>query len=313
MLIVSFGTAQVKNSNKMNVADFFDASSKRVTINKGEFNFQFRLWKDTLHYVSRGERIKASDTIKIRTAEKIQGLFLDGGFTNTKSFIDVDQFDLKSVGYKLGVTYQHAFSKIYYHDSSYTKIIYPKLFAWKVSLTGTLDRFDNYDPVKEEIDNVTPLRAGIDGNLSWYLFSNKSKWSFHAVPTLTARINFIDYNEMDNYLLNSNVSSNSQVTFTSNSTFDGKYGTLENDFQTSYVAMSLPLISKQKTFLTYLTPIPHFSWQTFGNKRPQLNTGMALGFLTQDIIGSDEKEDETINKDAFYKELGLSTLEMSFV
>lgn len=292
---LSIGFSQVQNSNKEAIADFYDASSKRFTFKGGEIAFQFRLDNYNRKYVDSNNNDLGENTPALRTAEKIDGLFLDLGFVNTSSFTDLDALDFDKIGYKLGLTYQHSFSKVYF-KSDYEQIIYPKLFAWKLTLSGTLDRFDNFDPTTNEIDNVLPVKAGINGNISRYLFTNKnSRFNFHLIPTASFRFNFVDYNNLDNYLLDENSSNNGQVAFTSNSSFDGKYGVLENNNQSSFVSISLPMITKHKTFLGHIVPLPHFSWQTFDNKKPYFNSGIALGFLPKGLFGDDKKNDKDDN------------------
>jgi len=204
-------------------------------------------------------------------------------------------FDFKSVGYKGGVTFQQSFSKIY-TDSLYEKILYPKLWTWTLSASIGVDRFDNFDPIKNEIDNVFPVKAGVNGGLSRYIFSSKKEWyNGTFIPTANAKINFIEYNKLQNFLLNENVNSNSQVTFTNNS-FDGKFGVLDNDIQSSYLSFAFPYVPNNKTYFSYIAPIPHVSWETFSNSSPRYNGGIALGFLSKGIIGSEGKKDKDKNK-----------------
>ena len=157
--------SQIQNSNKEQIADFYDASSKRLTFNGGQINVQFRLTELKRNWIdSSNEKIDNIES-PLKTAEKIEGLFFDFGLVNTTNFTDLDAIDWKKIGYKFGITWQHSFSKVYF-DKDYNNIKHPYLSTWNISINGTFDRFNNFDPETNKIDNVMPFRGGVSANYS---------------------------------------------------------------------------------------------------------------------------------------------------
>ena len=87
LLNTIFLKAQIINSNKNTIAEFYDGQVKRVELNGAKVSMQFRLkpWITKYNYVNQPE---------IRSAIKINSLFLNAGITNTSSFLNLNKFDL---------------------------------------------------------------------------------------------------------------------------------------------------------------------------------------------------------------------------
>ena len=114
--------AQIINSNKSTIAEFYDGQVKSIEINGAKVSSQFRLkkWANKYNYVNHPE---------IRSASKNNSFFLNVGITNTSSFLNLNKFDFKeNNGYIFGLTFQHSFSEIYLASDSLKNNIYITLY-----------------------------------------------------------------------------------------------------------------------------------------------------------------------------------------
>jgi hypothetical protein len=124
---------------------------------------------------------------------------------------------------------------------------------------------------------------------------------------LNFKINLKTYNEdqLSNFLYQSNTSTVNNIFFTSASTFDGKYGVLKQDIETARLSFSLPIVPKKMFWkIPILSPIPYISYEVFENNTPRINTGFALGILSNSLIGKKDncngRECNTFNVPSFF-------------
>ncbi|SDR71927.1 hypothetical protein [Christiangramia echinicola] len=265
-LIIIINTSvhsQIKNSNKTEIAEFYDATLKNLTLNGGELSFQVKLHRFPFKYGNEN---------KEKTAEKWNTFFLDLGVTNTSSFTNFQKLKLEKIGYEMGLTFQHSFTKAYYDlEGVYENLRRTSLWSFTGSVTGNLDRFDNFDPNVNSIDNVFEPRLAITGGANWFFFRKNFFYMGTLIPSINGSFNLYDYNRntLSNYLLNSNVTTNNLVTFTSNSSFDGKYGVIDNDVRSTSLSFALPFVPDKKVAKVHITPIPFITFDTFSNSSPR--------------------------------------------
>lgn len=279
--------AQIVNSNEKTIGDFYNADVSQFTLNGGEVSLQFRL-RDPK---SETWFLKKSNP-KIYSALKTRMLFLNVGLTNTKSFLNVNDFDFESVGFKAGVTYQSAFNAILVDNSG--NPIVNKLITWKVGGDIQFDRFKNFDPATSQISNEMPLSISAKAGVNFYMFNPSFFKTGTVIPNFNVQVAPVTYNSgsLKNYILSSNTTSAGNVLFTKSSSFDGKYGTLLNNNTSSFVSFSSPFIFDKKVFNTfYIAPTPHISWQTANGTKPIYNMGLALGFLNKPVKGNENLKD----------------------
>lgn len=284
LLNTIFLKAQIINSNKNTIAEFYDGQVKRVELNGAKVSMQFRLksWMTIYDYVNPPE---------IRSAIKINSLFLNAGITNTSSFLNLNKFDFKeNNGYTFGLTFQQSFNEIYLASDSLRNNPH-RLKSFTISLDYQRDKFNNFNPENNSINKATPNKLILKGALSLYNFNYKenSKFKYTWIPTLSSQVNVIGYNEnkLQNYLMSDNITTASDITFTNSNSFDGKYGVIENNIKSAQVSLSLPIVP-DKSFLKLpiISPIPYLSYEVFDNDKPRLNGGFAIGLLSSSIVDS---------------------------
>jgi hypothetical protein len=276
--------AQVINSNKTTVAEFYDGQVKRVELNGAKVSVQFRLknWTNKYNYVSQPE---------IRSAIKNNSFFLNLGITNTSSFLNLNKFDFKeNNGYTFGLTFQHSFSEIYLASDS-LKYNPHRLKAFTISLDYQRDKFKNFDPDNNTLDKATPNKLIFKGSLSFYNFHYRenAKLKYTWIPTFSGQVNIIGYNEnkLQNFLMSDKITTNNDIVFTSAKSFDGKYGVIDNNINSARISFSLPMVPDKSFFkLPIISPIPYVSYEVFDNSKPRLNGGFAIGLLSSSIVDS---------------------------
>lgn len=279
--------AQIVNSNEKTIGEFYNADVNQFTLNAGKVELQFRLRKPSSTLWYRGD-----SPTKQYTAKKTRMLFLDIGLTNTKSFLNVNDFDFDAVGLKTGLTYQSSFNGIFIDDKG--KILVNKLTTWRIGGAIQFDRFKNFDSKTTAISNESPVTINFKGGVNFYLFNPSYFKKGTIIPNFNVQLTPLTYNSgsLQNYMLESSTTTNNNVVFTKNKSFDGKYGILENNSQASFVSFSSPFIFDKKILKTfYFAPIPHISWQTAAGNKPSYNLGLALGFLNKPIKGDEKTED----------------------
>ncbi|WP_425628720.1 hypothetical protein [Cellulophaga lytica] len=279
-----FLNAQIINSNKSTIAEFYDGQVKTVELNGAKVSTQFRLktWTNEYNYVNQPE---------IRSAIKNNSFFLNAGITNTSTFLNLNKFDFKeNNGYTFGLTFQHSFNEIYLASDS-LKYNPHRLQSYTVSLNYQRDKFNNFNPENNMIDKATPSKLILKGAWSLYNFNYRenTKFKYTWIPTFSGQVNIIGYNENDlqNYLMNDNITNVSDIVFTSAKSFDGKYGVVDNNIKSAQISFSLPIVP-DKSFLKLpiISPIPYLSYEVFENNKPRLNGGFALGLLSSTIVDS---------------------------
>lgn len=275
--------SQIINSNEKTIGEFYNADVNQFTLNGGKVELQFRL-RDPK---TENWFIRKSNS-KVYSALKTRMLYLDVGLTNTKSFLNVNDFDFSTVGFKSGLTYQSSFNTILVDDSG--NPIVNNLTTWKVGGNIQFDRFKNFDPNTSIISNELPVTINFNGGVNFYHF----KPSYTIIPNINIQLTPLTYNSgsLQNYILSSNTTTNNNVIFTKNKSFDGKYGVLENSNQNSFVSFSSPFIYDKKVLNTlHIAPIPHISWQTAKGSKPTYNLGIALGLLNKPVKNNEKIED----------------------
>lgn len=204
-------------------------------------------------------------------------------------FFNVSKFDFKkNNGVTFGIAFQHSFSEIYLAIDSINNNPHT-LQSYLISLDYKQDKFENFNPLTGQLTIASPdvisLRAVYNFYFFHYKHSAKTKYTF--IPTLAGKINMKDYNgtKLLNYLRRENTTDDLDVLFTSRTTFDGKYGAIDNNLTTAQVSVSLP-IAFDRIFKNspILCPIPYFSYDVFMNDKPRINGGIALGILSNPIV-----------------------------
>jgi len=291
------GFSQIINSNEITVAEFYDGKVKTVEVNGAKVTGQFRLYpffwnkKETgWTYENNGEK----------TAEKLNAIFFNFGLTNTgNTLLNLNKLNLKNNnGWIFGLTFQHAFDKIYQVDEESNP---HSLQTFTVGLNYQQDKFKNYNPSTKEISKSTPDQFILKFGYSKYFFNYKksAKYKYAVVPTLIGTVNLKDYNKtgLKNYLLNDNITAG-EIIITDNSNFDGKYGIINNNLKSAKISFSTPIVpEKFISFLPVISPIPHISYEVTENDKPRLNAGIAIGFLASSLVG--EKIEKDIEGDAY--------------
>jgi hypothetical protein len=287
LLLSVYINAQIVNSNEKTIGEFYNADVSQFTLNGGKVELQFRLRTPK----TENWFIKNSDP-KIYSALKTRMLFLDVGLTNTKSFLNVNDFDFDAVGLKAGLTYQSSFNTILVDDLGNPMI--NKLTTWKVGGNIQFDRFKNFNPNTNIISNESPVTINLKAGVNFYRFNPSYFKKGTVIPNFNVQLTPLTYNSgsLQNYILSSNTITNNNIVFTKNKSFDGKYGVLENSNQTSFVSFSSPFIFDEKVFNTFhIAPIPHLSWQTANGAKPIYNIGIALGLLNKPVKNNEKIKD----------------------
>lgn len=284
ILITGISYSQLINSNKNTVSEFYDGNVKSVELNGAKVTAQFRLktWHNNYDYVNQPE---------ITSAVKNNSLFLNTGITNTGNFLNLNKFDFKkNNGYILGLTFQHSFSEIYLANDS---INYDPhhLQSFILSLDYQRDKFDNYDPSTNEISKATPDKLILKAGWSLYKFHYResAKLKYTWIPSFYSQINLIGYNEstLQNYLINDKIDSVDNIIYTSSTSFDGKYGVIDNNIKSAQISFSSPIVPAKSFFnLPIIAPIPYFSFEVFDKNKPRWNGGFSLGLLSTSLVDS---------------------------
>ena len=290
LLMPSLVICQVVNSNKTTVAQFYDGQVKTVELNGGKVEGQFKLgflsWDTDYEYVDHPE---------IKSAEKHNTFFINLGITNSSSFLNLNKFDFKEKnGIILGATFQHSFSEIYLATDT-TDYNPHRLKSWTIGLSYQQDKFKNFDPVNDNIQTAKPDKLVLKGGYSIYHFRYRDEVDFKYswIPSINGQINIVDYNstKLQNYLLNSNGTTDGDVTFTSSTGFDGKYGTIDNNISSANISISSPFVPESSFWkLPILSPIPYAGVSVFEGDKPRWNAGIALGLLSGSLLNSERKE-----------------------
>jgi len=80
LILLSYSSfSQVQNSNEKPIAEFYDADVKRVTLNGGKLETQFKVYEKKRRYIDASGKEIAKDSIRLRTAEKVDAFFLKEG------------------------------------------------------------------------------------------------------------------------------------------------------------------------------------------------------------------------------------------
>ncbi|MCB0463972.1 MAG: hypothetical protein KDC81_14830 [Flavobacteriaceae bacterium] len=286
-LIPSLAMCQVVNSNKTTVAQFYDGQVKTIELNGGKVEGQFKLG-----FISWSRRYDYVEQPEIKSAEKHNTFFINLGITNSSSFLNLNDFDFKEKnGFVVGATYQHSFSEIYLAADT-IKYNPHRLKSWTVGLSYQQDKFKNFDPVSNNINTATPDKLILKGGFSLYHFRYRDEVGFKYswIPSINGQVNIVDYNstKLQNYLLNSNTATDGNVTFTSSTSFDGKYGTIDNNISSANLSLSSPFVPETSFWkLPILSPIPYAGVSVFEEDKPRWNAGIALGLLSGSLLGSD--------------------------
>lgn len=284
ILVNFYGFAQLKDSNKNTVGEFYDGKVKRVELNGAKVATQFRIkhWKKKYEYIAQPD---------IRSAVKNNSFFINAGITNTSNFLNLNKFDFKeNNGYTIGITFQHSFDEIYLASDS-LQFNPHKLQSYTISLDYQRDKFKNFNTENNEISKVTPDKLILKGGYSIYKFHYKenAKIKYVWIPSFNGRINLIGYNEnnLQNFLLNDKINVIDNISFTDASSFDGKYGIIDNNIQSAQISFSSPIVP-DKSFLNLpiFSPIPYFSYEVFDKSKPRWNAGFALGILSTSLVDS---------------------------
>ncbi|WP_026933861.1 hypothetical protein [Christiangramia echinicola] len=279
-------TAQVKNSNEKVIAEFYDAKKKRVNLDGGKVSLDIKLfdWE-------RGWIYSKSDT---RSAIKNNAIFFKFGLTNTKDFFSLNNFDFENNnGLLFGLGFQHGFDRVFLNDDNEKNPL--KLQANTISITYKYDKFNSIENSTSNISKATPSILTANIGHSWYFWFYKNNYALKGglVPTITLTGNIIDYNksELQNYIQSDNFSTINNYVITSNKSFDGKFGMIDETVRNVQLAFSLPFVPDYDfEWFPTLAPIPYASYLVDSNQKPILNGGIAIGFLGQPLL-ADKIED----------------------
>lgn len=291
--------SQVVNSNKNTVGQFFDGQVKAIELNGGKVTGQFRL-----NFISWTVPYSYKKQTEITSAKKHNTFFINLGITNSSDFLNLNKFDFsENNGFVVGGTFQNAFSEVYLATDSINKNPLP-LRSWTVGINYQQDKFKNFDPTTEDITTATPDKLTLVGGWSRYKFKYRSsaKFKYSWVFNMNTRINIVDYNstELQNYILNSSSTDNGTITFTESTSFDGKFGVLENSATSASFSISSPFVPDKSFWnLPILSPIPYAEVSVFEGNGPRWNAGIALGLLSTSLLDKERKIDGNNTKRKF--------------
>ena len=281
-LIFSFtgiSQIQIQNSEQNVVGRIYNADTKSINFSGGETSFEVKICHDSIDYETRITKKKA--------AKKFWALFLKGGITNTKKFIDLDDFNFsENNGLLFGINGRISFKDVYLLD-------HQKPFQYETfifSIQYSYDKFDLFDTNSQTIGQQTPDKLEISGGWNHYFFLynlDEHSRGTTIILSLNGAYNPIAYNS--NSLLNfSEIDENA---FVNNSVivakeFDGKYGILDNNVQTAELALSTPFLFDYEPpwGLPYVVPVPYISSEFFSYDKPKWNYGVALSFSSGKVF-----------------------------
>lgn len=282
------GYSQLINSNQSTVGEFYDGKVKSIEINGAKVAGQLRLATFNPTYGN----VNDMETI---TAVKNNSLFLNLGLTNTNNnILNLSKFDFKkNNGFTVGMTFQHSFSEIYLAKDSVNSNPHT-LQSYLISLDYKQDKFENYDPSTGEISSARPDVISLRSAYSFYFFNYRTaaKLKYTLIPTISGKVNLKDYNatKLSNYLKVENTLTQDNIVYTSNSSYDGKYGVIDNNLKTAQLAFSLPIVTnKFSSKIPPLSPVPYVCYDFFEDDKPRFNGGFALGILTSALVDSTSK------------------------
>ncbi|MEW4924639.1 hypothetical protein [Algibacter sp. 2305UL17-15] len=280
-------SAQFKNSQQNEVGRIYNAETKTINFSGGETSIEIKLYGNEGNFSTR-----YSDQ---NSAKKKFSLFAKAGITNSKKFIDIDEFDFKeNNGLLIGLSARWSFDDIYILKNQ-------KPFQYETfiaSIQYSYDKFNLYDPSTQITTKETPGKLELKFGWNHYCFrfkkvNNDYSHGTTIVFSLNGSYNPLAYNSSD--LISFAEIDNDVITdgnvFAVKS-FDGKYGMLDNGVQTAELALSLPILFDYKLEkFAYIFPVPYVSTEFFSFDKPMWNVGMALGFASKPIFGQ-RREDK---------------------
>lgn len=276
---------QYKNSEENVVGRIYDGKTTALGFSGGETSLEIRV-----HYDSIDDFTRFTDK---KAAKKFISVFLKGGITNAKKFVDLAKFDFRrSNGLLIGASARISFNDIYVLD-------HQRPFQYDtfiLSVQYSYDKFDLFDPRSQTIANRSPSKLEINGGWNHYFFlfggENFSRGTT-LVMSLNAAFNPLTYNSS----ALSNFSKIDDKVFAENAIivaneFDGKYGVLDTGIETAELALSIPILFDYTPLkkLPYVIPVPYVSSEFFSYNKPKWNAGMLFVFssnVIMDVLKSD--------------------------
>lgn len=294
-LLISFNNyAQITNSNEYNVLELYNAKASFFVLKGGEIAIDYNVknWNTDWWLKIDKDSITKKEII---TARKNNALFVKAGLTNTKKFQNLNKFDFKkNNGLTFGVSFKHSFKEVYILSENKRPF---NLGTFTINAQYSYDKFENFDPTSNTINKETPDVFALSGGVNRYFFNWNCKYPHTLVLALNAMASPKTYNKnsLTNFSeLSSGTIVNGSVFTTSNSSFDGKFGIVENDVQTARISFSSGFVPENKLCekLPYIVPVPHLSYDFFSYSKPKLTYGISIGFLTKALFDEAKKNDE---------------------
>ncbi|MEM9361473.1 MAG: hypothetical protein AAGA43_02510 [Bacteroidota bacterium] len=272
--------AQFKNSEENEVGRIYNAETKAINFSGGETSFEIRVFKSEQDYDTRYSNQNS--------AKKKFAVFLKAGVTNSKEFIDIDEFDFKeNNGLLLGANVRWSFDDVYILNNQ-SPFQYETFIA---SIQYSYDKFNLYNPNTQLITKETPQNLEIKFGWNHYFFLFKRRNAFERgtviITSLNGSLNPLSYNSNDlsNFSeIDDDVIADGNV-FSTRS-FDGKFGVLNDGVETAELAFSIPILFDYvPKNMPYIFPIPYISAEYFSFDKPRWNFGVSVGFSSKPIFG----------------------------
>lgn len=278
LILTNFNlNAQIKNSEEKPVASFFNAASNRIEFSGGETSFKQRIGKWYGKFLGEGSK----DT----TAVKVTGLFFKIGITETKKFIDFDDFDFgEKNGFLGGMELVHSFDKIYKNKDFRTH----DLITFKTGVTGSYKRVKVLDTLSGNIKNHSPLTVNLNASIGYFWFRWKSS-GIIGYPQLNIAYNVITYNEKElkgKFAQTESAIIEDDILIVDGG-FDGVVGDYNNNVQVFDASFSFPWITEyDHKYIPNFMLSPYVSYQNFSYlKEPAFNLGTSITVLGKSFFG----------------------------
>lgn len=254
LFFINTSYGQIKNSEEKNVASFFNAKSNRIELTGGETSFKQRIGKWYGTFLGKG----TSDTSSV----KVTGLFYQIGITETKKFIDIDNFDFgENNGILAGLEFIHSFDKIYKNKDFRTH----DLITFKGGLNGSYKRVKVLDTISGNINSAAPFKLNVNASLGYFWF----KWKYKhliAYPQLNVGYDIITYNEKElkaKFAKTDDAAINDGILIV-NDSFDGVVGEYSNNAKVLDASFSFPWITEYNhKFIPNFMISPYASLQDY--------------------------------------------------
>ncbi len=247
---------------------------------KGEPVFQFYSKEDARLQFNRRTPVSASYVFnsKEKGDNQFSGMLLQVSVLNSGDFPFIEKLkDIRpGAGVKIG--YQNSIEQFHAIDQSKNKPAH----AWGVNAFFNVDNIKLYDTVKSFAEKYYPVSYGAEGNYTLF-FRNKNgntKWRkavslFTSVSSTWNDHNLLSYQEISKITMRPDVIALQD--------FDGRYGTLKENFFKYRMAVSFPMFYKR------FNPVPYWV-AIFGTQNsPSYHVGVFTNILSSSLSKSNTK------------------------